>query len=144
MRHVLLLSAFLALSVVGSVGAETAGPKYLSYEEFLEKVRAEEVKSLTIKPLHYLEGSYLDGDQEVPFFTGRPLEAQSDPLLMELLGQHEVKVVNEPQPEPDIMAQLAQYGPFILVLALPSALGVIVLVYLVRLNKKIDRVIKGQ
>ena len=39
------------------------------------------------------------------------------------------------------MDQLAQFGPFILLLPLPTVLGVIVLVYLVRLNKKIDGVI---
>ena len=141
MRCVLLLSVFLALVASGSVDADTTQPEHLSYEKFLEKVRAGEVKSLTIRPLHYLEGTYSEGDQERQFFSQRPLESGSDPLLTELLEKHGVKVVNEPPPKPSIMGQLAQYGPFILLLPLPSVLLVIVLVYLVRLNNRINQVI---
>ncbi|NIA07511.1 MAG: hypothetical protein GWP14_07745 [Actinobacteria bacterium] len=141
MRNVLVLSIVLALAASGNVVAQTGRPEYLSYEKFLERVRADEVKSLTIRPLQYLEGTYADGDQEKQFFTNRPLESGSDPLLSELLEKHQVKVVQEPPPEPNAMAQLAQYGPFIILLPLPSVLLVIVLVYLVRLSKKIDQML---
>ena len=141
MRSILVLSVLLAVGVCGNVVAQTAGPEHLSYEKFLEKVRADEVKSLTIRPLQYLEGTYTEGDQEKPFFTNRPMESGSDPLLNELLAKHKVEVVPGATPEPSAMAQLAQYGPFILLLPLPLVLLVVVLVYLVRVNKKIDQVI---
>ena len=141
MRNVLVLSVLLAVAASGNVVAQTAGPEHLSYESFLEKVRADEVKSLTLGPWQYMKGTYSEGDTEKEFFSQRPLEAASDTLLTELLEEHEVKVVQEPPPEPSIMAQLAQYGPFVLLLFLPSVLLVVVLVYLVRLNKRINQVL---
>ncbi len=141
MRNTLVLSVLLAVGACGNVGAQTARPEHMSYEDFLEKVRADEVKSLTMRPLQYLEGTYADGDQEKQFFTNRPLESGSDPLLSELLAKHKVEVVQEPSPEPSAMAQLAQYGPFILLIPLPLVLLIVALVYLVRLSKKIDQVL---
>jgi|ETNmetMinimDraft_26_1059896.scaffolds.fasta_scaffold52226_2 ATP-dependent Zn protease len=140
MRNILVLSVLLAVGACGTVGAQTAGPEHLSYEDFLEKVRADQVKSLTMRPLQYLEGTYLDGDQEKQFFAKRPLEAGSDPLLNELLEKHEVSVVRKDPPEPSTMEQLAQNAP-LFILLVPPVLMVVVLVYLVRLNNKINQVI---
>ena len=139
MRYILAFSAILVVVASGNVVAEPAGPEYLSYDKFLEKVRADEVKSLTLGPWQFMKGSYSEGDAEKEFFSKRPLEAASDTLLTELLGKHEVKVVQEPPPEPGIMAQVAQYGPFVLLLPLPSILLVIVLIYLVRINNKMGQ-----
>jgi len=140
MRNTLVLSVLLAVGACGNVGAQTAGPEHLSYEDFLEKVRANQVKSLTMSPLQYLEGTYLDGDQEKQFFANRPLEAGSDPLLNELLEKHEVSVVRKDPPEPSTMEQLAQSAP-LFILLVPPVLMVVVLVYLVRLNNRINQVI---
>ena len=139
MRYILVFSAILVVLASGNVVAEPAGPEYLSYDKFLEKVQADEVKSLTLGPWQYMKGTYSEGDTEKEFFSKRPLEAASDTLLTELLEEHEVKVVQEPPPEPSIMAQLAQYGPFVLLLPLPSILLVIVLIYLVRLSNKMGQ-----
>ena len=141
MRHILVFSAILVVLACGNVLAEPAEPEYLSYDKFLEKVRADEVKSLTLGPWQYMKGSYSEGDAEKEFFSKRPIEAASDTLLTELLEEHEVRIVQEPLPEPGVMAQLAQYGPFVLLLPVPIILLVIVLVYLVRLNNKINQVI---
>lgn len=141
MRTVLVLSILLAVAASGNVGAQTAGPEHLSYEDFLEKVRADEVKSLTLGPWQYMKGTYSEGGTEKEFFSQRPIEAASDPLLSELLEKHQVKVGQELPPEPSTMVQLAQYAPFVLLLLVPSALLVVVLVYLVRLNKRINQVL---
>ena len=141
MRYMLALSAILVVLTSGNVVAEPPEPEYLNYDKFLEKVRADEVKSLTLGPWQYMKGTYSEGDTEKEFFSQRPLEAASDTLLTELLEEHEVKVVQEPPPEPSIMAQLAQYGPFVLLLPLPSILLVIVLIYLVRLRNKINQMV---
>lgn len=143
MRYTLALFVFLA--VVGlwtgpaKARIEGAQPERISYDEFIEKVRAGQIKSISLVPIEYLKGTYSEGDDEREFFARRPLEPGSDPLLTELLEKHKVSVVEEPPPEPNIMAQLAQYGPFVLILPIPSVLLVIVLVYVVRINKKIDQ-----
>ena len=141
MRTVLVLSIILAVGACGNVGAQTAGPEHISYEDFLEKIRADEVKSLTLGPWDYLKGTYSEGDAEIVFYSKRPLELGSDPLLSELLAKHKVEVVQEPPPAPSAMAQMAQYGPFILLIPLPLVLLIVALVYLVRLNRKIDQVV---
>jgi ATP-dependent Zn protease len=141
MRKILAIFVVLAIAGLASGSDGAAEPEYLSYEEFLEKVQADEVESLTMGPWGYLKGSSPEGQVEKEFYSQRPLESASDPLLTELLAKHQVKVVQEPLTEHSAMSQLAQYGPFILLLPLPTVLGVIVLVYLVRLNNKINQVI---
>ena len=81
-----------------------------------------------------------EGDTEKEFFCQRPLEPVSDPLLTELLEKHEVSVVRKDPPEPSSMDRLAQYLP-ILILLVPPVLMVIVLVYIVRINNKINQVV---
>lgn len=141
MRLLLTLFAVLAIAVLASGANGTAGPEYLSYEEFLEKVQADEVKSLTMGPWDYLKGTRVEAEVEIEFFSKRPMESASDPLLTELLAKHEVKVVREPPAEPNSIEQYIQFVPFVLLLLVPSVLLVIVLVYLVRLAKKIDQVL---
>ena len=97
MRTVSALSVLLAVAASGNVGAQTAGPEHLSYEDFLEKVRADEVKSLTLGPWQYMKGTYSEGDTEKEFFSQRTLEAASDTLLTELLEKHEVPPLTHEQ-----------------------------------------------
>ena len=141
MRHILVMFTLLVMVGSGSVQAQTAQPERLSYDEFIEKVRAGQIKSISLVPIEYLKGTYSEGDDEREFFARRPWEPESDPLLTELLEKHQVKVLQEPPPEPSAMAQLAQYGPVIFLLPLPTVLMVCVLVYVVKINNKISQVV---
>ena len=139
MRYTLALFAFLAVVGLWTGPAEAAQPERLSYEEFLQKVQDGEVKSVSLGPLYYLDGVYSQGEDEKEFFSQRPLEPLSDPLLTELLEKHKVSVVHKAQAESNSMEQWAQFIPFVLLLLVPSVLLVVVIVYVVRINKKIDQ-----
>ena len=140
MKYILTLFAILAVVGLWTGRAQAAQPERLSYEDFLQKVQAEQVKSVSLGSLYYLEGAYLDGKDEKEFFCQRPLEPISDPLLTELLEKHKVSVVRKDPPEPSSMDRLAQYVP-LLILFVPPVLMVVVLVYVVRINNKINQVV---
>ena len=135
-----MLFTLLVMVASGSVQAQTAQPERLSYDEFIQKVQDGKVKSVSLGSLYYVEGTYLEENTEKEFFCQRPLEPVSDPLLTELLEKHEVSVVRKDPPEPSSMDRLAQYLP-ILILLVPPVLMVIVLVYIVRINNKINQVV---
>ena len=141
MRYTLAFSAILVVLASGNVVADPADPEYLSYDKFLEKVRADKVKSLTLGPWQYMKGTYSEGDAEKEFFSQRPLEAAGDPLLTELLEKHQVSVVKKEPPKPGPTDWIAQYGPSVLLLFLPSVLLVFVIIYVVRINNKINQVV---
>lgn len=147
MRYGLLfvMLTLLALSAGGARAAdpELAKPELLKYEDFLQKLRADQIKSLTIGnwPFSQMEGIYIEGDTEREFFAQRPLQAANDPLLLELLKKHQVSVVKKEQPQTGTAQQLARYAPELLLLVVPSALLIFVIIYLVKMNKKIDQVI---
>ena len=138
-----LLFAILAVLALSAGGARAAEPELLKYEDFLQKLRENEVKSVTIGnwPFSQIEGIYVEGDTEMEFFSQRTLQAANDPLLLELLEKHQVPVVKKEQPQLDAMERFVQNAPGLLLLVVPSALLVFVIIYMVKLNKKIDQVI---
>ena len=138
-----LLFAILAVLGLSASGARAAEPELLKYEDFLQKLRENEVKSVTIGnwPFSQIEGIYAEGDREREFFSQRTLQAASDPLLLELLEKHQVPVVKKEQPQLDAMERFVQNAPGLLLLVVPSALLVFVIIYMVKLNKKIDQVV---
>jgi len=136
-----LLFAMLTVLLLAASGVQAAEPERLSYEDFLQKVQDDKVKSVTLGPLHYVAGTYLQGKMETEFFSQRPLDAGNDPLLNKLLETHEVSVVKKEPPQPGAMEMLAQNVPGLLILVVPSVLLVFVIVYVLRINKKIDQVI---
>ncbi len=137
-----LLFAILAVLGLSASGARAAEPELLKYEDFLQKLRENEVKSVTIGnwPFSQIEGIYAEGDREREFFSQRTLQAASDPLLLELLEKHQVPVVKK-EHRPTAMELFVQNAPGLLLLVVPSALLVFVIIYMVKLNKKIDQVI---
>ena len=147
MRYGLLfvMLTLLALSAGRAWAAESelSKPELLKYEDFLQKLREDQIKSLTIGnwPFSQMEGIYVEGDTQKEFFSQRPLQAANDPLLLELLEKHQVSVDKKEQPKAGTAQQLARYAPELLLLVVPSALLVFVIIYLVKMNKKIDQVI---
>ena len=91
MRYGLLFATLtlLALLAGGVQAAEPEGlkPELLKYEDFLQKLGEDKVKSVTIGnwPFSQIEGIYVKGNTERGFFSQRPLQAVNDPLLLELL-----------------------------------------------------------
>ena len=77
MRHILLLLALLSVVGFWAGRVEAAQLERLSYDEFLQKVQAGEVKSVSLGPLDYLEGVYSQGDAEKEFFS----QHQSDKII---------------------------------------------------------------
>ena len=138
-----LLFAILAALALSAAQARAAEPGLLKYEDFLQKLRGDEIKSVTIGnwPFSQIEGIYVEGDTEREFFSQRTLQAASDPLLLELLEKHQVPVVKKEPPQAGTVEQLARYAPVLLLLVLPSALLVFVTIYRVKINKKIDQVV---
>ena len=141
MRHILPLFALLAVVGFWAGRAEAAQPERLSYDEFLQKVQAGEVKSVSLGPLYYLEGAYSQGNAEKEFFSQRPFESGSDPLLTGLLKKHKVSVVLKEPPEPSFLDRLGPFQLSLAVLVIVAALLVFVLIYVVRINNKINQVI---
>ena len=139
-----LLFVILAVVTLSTGGARAAEPELLKYEDFLQKLRENEVRSVTIVgnwPFSQIEGIYAEGDSEREVFAQPPLQVANDPLLLELLEKHQVSVVKKEQPRRTAMELLVQNAPGLLVLVVPSALLVFVIIYLVKMNKKIDQVI---
>ncbi len=147
MRYGLLFATLtlLALLAGGVQAAEPEGvkPELLKYEDFLQKLGEDKVKSVTIGNWSFsqIEGIYIKGKTEREFFSQRPLQATNDPLLLELLEKHQVSVVKKEQPPAGAVERLAQNAPALLLLVVPSVLLVFVIVYVVKINKKIDQVI---
>ncbi len=119
----------------------SAEPERLSYEDFIQKVQDGQVKSTSLGPLNFLEGTYVLGDVEKKFFTQHPRDSWDDPLLNKLLETHKVSVVRKELPQAGAMELLAQNAPVLLLLVVPSVLLVFVIIYVLRINKKIDQVI---
>ena len=140
MRYGLLFTV-LTMIVLAASPARAAEPERLSYEDFIQKVQDGKVKSVTLGPLHYVTGTYLQGKVETEFFSQRPLDAGTDPLLNKLLETHEVSVVRKEPPTPSTVEMLTRSAPELLLLLVPSVLLVVVIVYVLRINKKIDQVI---
>ena len=138
MRYGLLLAALMIFATV-AFGAQTDEPEQLSYEDFLQKVEDGQVKSVSLKPF-LLEGIYSQEDTEVEFFCNYPIDAVSDPLLTKLLEEKQV-AVTKPEPRKFDVAQILQMAPGLLLLVVPSALLVFVIIYVVKINKKIDQAI---
>lgn len=138
-----LLFAILAVITLSASGVQAAEPELLKYEDFLQKLSEDEVKSVTIGnwPFSQIEGIYIEGGREKEFFSQRTLQAANDPLLLELLEKHQVSVVKKEQPQQNAMEILAQNAPGLLLLVVPSILLIFVIVYVVKINKKIDQVI---
>ncbi len=136
-----LLFAILTVLALSAGEVRAAQPEPLSYEDFLQKVQDDKVKSVTWGPLHYVSGTYLQGKVQTEFFSQRPLDAGNDPLLNKLLETHEVSVVKQEPPQLNTVEMLAQNAPWLLLLLVPSVLLVFVIVYVLRINKKIDQVI---
>ena len=136
-----LLVTVLTVFVLAASPARAAEPEQLSYEDLIQKVQDAQVKSISLGPLNYMEGTYVLGDVEKEFFTQHPRDSWDDPLLNKLLETHEVSVVRKELPQPGAMEMLAQNVPGLLILVVPSALLVVVIVYVLRINKKIDQVI---
>ncbi len=140
MRYGLL---FAALTVFGllACGVQAAEPEFLKYEDFLQKVQEDKVKSLTLGPLNYLEGTYVQGEVGTEFFTQHPLEPGNDPLLSKLLESHQVSVVKREPRQAGTMELIGfilqrQFTTVIL-----AGLVVFVLIYVVKINNKIDRLV---
>ena len=138
-----LLFAALTVFALSASGVQAAEPEFLKYEDFLQKLQDDKVKSVTVGswPFNQLEGTYGEGDSETPFFSQRPLEAANDPLLLELLEKHQVSVVKREQPRPSVMEMLAMNIQGLLLLVVPSILLVFVIIYVVKINHKIDLVV---
>ena len=138
-----LLFAVLTVFALSVSGVQAAEPEFLKYEDFLQKVQDGKVKSVTVGgwPFSQLQGIYGEGDSETPFFSPRPLEAANDPLLLELLEKYQVSVVKREQPRPGVMELLAMNIQGLLLLVVPSILLVFVIIYVIKINKKLDQVI---
>ena len=133
--------SFVALMTFAAVafGAQAAEPEQVNYEDFLQKVEAGQVKSVTLEPF-FLEGIYSKGDAEIKFFCYYPSNAVGDPLLAKLLEEKQV-TVTKPEPRNFDNSQILRIAPGLLLLVIPSALLVFVIIYVVRINKKIDQAI---
>ena len=138
MRYGLLFAALTVVALSAS-GVQAAEPEQLSYKEFLQKVEDGQVKSVSLEPF-LLEGIYSQMDTEVEFFCHYPIDAASDPLLSKLLEEKQVTVV-KPEPREFDTAQASRMAPGLLLLVVPSVLLVFVIIYVVKINKKIDQVI---
>jgi len=134
-----LLSAVLTVFALSASGAQAAEQVQLTYEDFLQKVQDGKVQSVSLEPF-VLEGTYSDGDTPIEFFCYHPIDAASDPLLTKLLEQKQVTVV-KPEPREFDSAQAIRMAPGLLLLVVPSALLVFVIIYVVKIHRKIDQVI---
>ena len=138
MRYGLLFIVLTALLLAASA-VQAAEPEFLKYEDFLQKVQDGKVKSVSLGPF-YVEGKYAQGDAEIEFFSHSPIDAASDPLLTKLLEQKQVTVV-KPEPRKFDTGQAIRMAPGLLLLLVPSVLLVFVIIYVVKINRKIDQVI---
>ena len=141
MKNFLFLFAVLAL-VSSSLGQTAADqPHPLQYPEFIEKLQAGQIKSVSLGPFASIEGTFLQDEAEISFFTEHAVAAANDPLLTQLLEQKNISITRMPEPQADTGAKILQSLPFIILLFVPAVLLVFVLIYVVRINNKIDQVI---
>lgn len=140
MSKVIFCSAIILAMSFAPVQAQDAPVENLSYEVFIEKVKAGQIKSVTLEAF-FVGGTYQQGQDEREFFAQRPLDAAADPLLTAVLAEHNVAVVKKEQPEASSADWVSRNAPFLLLMFVPSVLLVFVLIYVIRVNNKIDQVL---
>ena len=96
MKQVLIISVVMTLLASGVTLAGDSRPERMTYEDFVENVKADKITTLAFVKvsegyrLQLIEGKYKGGDEEVSFVTAPPLDPAQDPLLTGLLETHKL------------------------------------------------------
>lgn len=147
MKQVSILTLVMTVAISAVALGEDSEPERITYEVFVEKAKADEVTKLAfvkvneMSQLCFIEGTYKESDQEVSFVTGPPLDPAQDPLLMALLEDHKLKPELKGPTPVGVGEWLARNGIGLVLGFVPLILLVFVLIYVVRLNNKIDQVL---
>jgi len=118
--------------------------EYLSYREFIEKVRNGQVKTVTLNKFFGMSGTYIENGQEKKYHSLHDTDGINDPLLMDLLKSHKVKV--------DRVDDRKAISPFLdtflpvsmsVVGCVSILLPILIFIYLIIINGKMNRLIEA-
>lgn len=90
MKIVVMLMLMLMLTVVATAGGEDG--EYLTYDEFIREVDADNVKSVTLERFSTIRGTYLVDGEERPFHSYSEVGSASDPLLIRELKSRNIRI----------------------------------------------------
>lgn len=107
---------------------------YLSYEKVIQMVKQGKVKSLTLGRMRSITGTYMENETEQDFNSLYASEACEDPLLLELLEHHGVKIEqSDVESKPDLEPALVI--PSCLILIIP----IVILAYVIKIHSGIKK-----
>ena len=86
----IILSTLLLLTIAAST-ASAKEPTHLTYEEFIKQVEAGKIKTVTLGESSSIQGTWME-EASVVEFNCSATGTASDPLLLALLKEHDVKV----------------------------------------------------
>lgn len=115
--------------------------QYLSYEAFINEVEAGLIKAVSLGE-YTMTGFKTVGGKEEPFTCYARSGSSQDPLLLRLLKEKNVSISIPPPTKHDFGVWQALW----IFLPIPIVLVVVVviLIYLVRINRKIERLLKDK
>ncbi|MCX6899715.1 MAG: hypothetical protein NT105_13580 [Verrucomicrobia bacterium] len=115
--------------------------QYLSYETFINEVEAGLIKAVSLGE-YSMTGFKTIGGKEEPFKCFARSGSSQDPLLLRLLKEKNVSISIQPAPKHEfgVWQVLWVFLPIPIVLVVV----VVVFVYLVRINRKIERLLKDK
>ena len=147
MKQVFIISVVMTLTASGVALAGDPEPRRITYEDFVERVRADKITTLAFvkvsegSRLQLIEGKYKEGDEEVSFVTAPPLDPAQDPLLTEVLETHGLEPKLKGPPHVGVGEWITQNAISLILGLVPLVLLAFVLIYVIRMNNKIDQVL---
>lgn len=132
----ILLFAFMVIFSTRS--SAIAASDYLTYEEFIILLQQDKIKSVDIVGAR-INGIYVEDTREKEFSTHYRRDASNDPLLMELLNEKGVEVSVK-----DEIGALKLMMLAILTSLLMVIVPIVILVFVLRINVKVNRLIKKE
>jgi len=130
----------VAVLWMGCAVVDSEAGLYLSYDEFVRQVDLGSIKQVTIGGRGSFSGISVSGDNERPFHAFYPNGPASDPLLLERLKAHQVKVVVGSQKDEEPFPGLLGYSSLFIIL-LPLIALVTILAFVVHINGKLNQLL---
>lgn len=138
MWRIATASVSLALLSVNAWAALGGGEEYFRYSEFLDQIRNGNIVSVDLDRFSSIKGTYRIDGQERPFRSYGDTGAGNDPLLLDLLKEHDVKIniVGDLEPQ-----EPGFFGFFSLLM---FGVPLVTLVYVIRIGRKLNKLIEEQ
>ncbi len=132
----IIIVIMLVLSTTAVLGEDS---KYLTYDEFIRKVDAGQVKTVTLDHLSRFHGTYLVDGEELPFHSYSDVGSASDPLLVRELKNKNIPIeISGRNQDPEIWKNTLPIMLFM------WGIPLITLIFVIRISRKLSKIEKAQ